>query len=457
MLLVGGTWFLGAVIPGAALLHRGALVQLHIAHPTGRLRRPLAVVTVIVAWSAAMLEPIIADPWITLVVVGLVTGAAIDLHLHTHGPARKASLPGLRAAILFAGALALSSANQIFGWQADLAIALGYDALVAGLVLFLLIDLLRPAWTDDTLADLVRTVGARPVPGGLDDEIQRALGDRTARVAYRTVAGTYVDSHERIVRLDPLDASRIIVPMDDDDPPAAVIIHAAGAGDTALLVSGTRAVARLAIANDQLAAEVHDQLREVQRSRRRVVEAAEDERLHFAQRLEQVENQFLGDIDTHLQALPEHLGEAALDELVGLRADLRGLAHGVRPNALTQGGLAAALPEVIARSPVPVSLLVTDHRYPPALEAALYFLVTEGLTNIARHAGAKQVELTISARGDDVVATLTDDGRGGARRTRGTGLGSLTDRIEALGGALTVSSDGRGTTLTAQIPAKASG
>lgn len=145
MILVGGTWFLGALIPGALLLHRGPLVQLHIAHPTGRLRRPLAVVTVVVAWFAAILEPLIANPRITLVVAALVTAATIDLHLHTHGPARKASLPGLRAAVLFAGVLALSSANQIFDWQADLAIALGYDALVVGLVLFLLIDLLRPA------------------------------------------------------------------------------------------------------------------------------------------------------------------------------------------------------------------------------------------------------------------------------------------------------------------------
>lgn len=248
----------------------------------------------------------------------------------------------------------------------------------------------------------------------------------------------------------------MIVPMDNEDPPATVIIHAAGASDA--VVSGTRAVAQLAVANEKLTAEVHDQLREVLQSRRRVVEAAEDERLHFAQRLEQVEDQLLGEIDTHLRALPDHLNEAALDELAGLRADLRGLAHGVRPAALTQGGLAAALPEVITRSPAPVSLLVTDHRYPPAVEAALYFLVTEGLTNIARHAEAKQIELTISAQGDDVVAALTDDGHGGAQRDHGSGgigLGSLRDRIEALGGALTVTFDHQGTTLTAQIPAKA--
>jgi signal transduction histidine kinase len=100
-----------------------------------------------------------------------------------------------------------------------------------------------------------------------------------------------------------------------------------------------------------------------------------------------------------------------------------------------------------------VSLRISDRRYPPAVEAALYFVCTEGLTNVARHADARTVDLAVQTLGNDVVATLTDDGHGMADPARGTGLRGLTDRIAALGGRLTVApATGGGTVLTARIP-----
>jgi len=96
---------------------------------------------------------------------------------------------------------------------------------------------------------------------------------------------------------------------------------------------------------------------------------------------------------------------------------------------------------------------IDDRRYPPAVEAALYFVCTEGLTNVARHADARTVDLVVETVGNDVVAALTDDGHGTADPARGTGLRGLTDRIAALGGRLTVApAAGGGTVLTARIP-----
>ena len=158
LLVAGVTWFAGAVVPGAELLHRGALVHLHLGHPTGRLLRPLAVAAVMLAWVASLIESLGRNPWVTLVVALLVVVAAVDLHVHTTGPARKASVPGLRAALAFAAVLVAGAANRLLGWHADLAIAVGYDVVVAALAIFLLIDLLRGAWTDDTIADLVQHV-----------------------------------------------------------------------------------------------------------------------------------------------------------------------------------------------------------------------------------------------------------------------------------------------------------
>jgi hypothetical protein len=189
LLLAGATWFAG-FLPGIELLHRGALVHLHLGHPTGRLLRPLAFGAVVIAWIAAVIESLGRNPWVTLAVALLIVVSAVDLHAHTSGPACKASVPALRAALAFAAMLVASSANRLLGWHVDLAIALGYDAVVAALAIFLLFDLLRGAWTDDALADLVQHVGAQPAPSGLEKELRRALGDNSAQLGYRSPVGT---------------------------------------------------------------------------------------------------------------------------------------------------------------------------------------------------------------------------------------------------------------------------
>ena len=452
LLVAGVTWFAGAVVPGAELLHRGALVHLHLGHPTGRLLRPLAVAAVVLAWVASLIESLGRNPWVTLVVALLVVVAAVDLHVHTTGPARKASVPGLRAALAFAAVLVAGAANRLLGWHADLAVAVGYDVVVAALAIFLLIDLLRGAWTDDTIADLVQHVSARAQPDELEKELRRALGDKSAQLAYRSPTGGYVDGHGRPIP-DRARVGRTILPLDDLAEPAAVIIHGATAGGDPTLIAGARAVAGLAVANDRLDAEIRARLAEVQASRRRVVEAADVERRRFAQELARAEHALLDEVEAHLAALPRAEAAPALEELAGLRTDLRELSRGLRPPALSDGGLAAALPAVADRSPVPVSMRIDDRRYPPAVEAALYFVCTEGLTNVARHADARTVDLVVETVGNDVVATLTDDGHGTADPARGTGLRGLTDRIAALGGRLTVApATGGGTVLTARIP-----
>ena len=452
LLVAGVTWFAGAVVPGAELLHRGALVHLHLGHPTGRLLRPLAVAAVVLAWVASMIESLGRNPWVTLAVALLVVVAAVDLHVHTSGPARRASVPGLRAALAFAAVLIAGAANRLLGWHADLAVAVGYDAVVAALAIFLLIDLLRGAWTDDTIADLVQHVSARAQPDELEKELRRALGDKSAQLAYRSPTGDYVDGHGRPIP-DRARVGRTILPLDDLAEPAAVIIHGATAGGDPTLIAGARAVAGLAVANDRLDAEIRARLAEVQASRRRVVEAADVERRRFAQELAHAELALLDEVQAHLAALPRAEAAPALEELAGLRQDLRELSRGLRPPALSDGGLAAALPAVAGRSPVPVSMRVDNRRYPPAVEAALYFVCTEGLTNVARHADARTVDLVVQTVGTEVVATLTDDGRGAADPAGGTGLRGLTDRIAALGGRFTVApAAGGGTVLTARIP-----
>jgi signal transduction histidine kinase len=142
-----------------------------------------------------------------------------------------------------------------------------------------------------------------------------------------------------------------------------------------------------------------------------------------------------------------------LAELSAAQADLRNLAQGIRPAALESGGLAVALPMLTRHAlPAPVQLAVTADRLPPAVEGAVYFVCAEALTNIAKHAEAAQVSVVVRVDQGAVVAQIVDDGGGGADRN-GTGLRGLADRVEALGGELTVHDGARGgTEVVARIP-----
>src|SRR5262249_9225847 len=134
---------------------------------------------------------------------------------------------------------------------------------------------------------------------------------------------------------------------------------------------------------------------------------------------------------------------SALDEaihgLAGAAEDLRELARGIHPALLTEGGLEPALAVLTERCVTPVVLEIAgDERYPEAVETAAYFLVSEALTNIARHASATQAKLIVRRIDDTLIVEVTDDGRGGADSASGSGVRGLQDRISALGGSLMV-------------------
>jgi signal transduction histidine kinase len=116
---------------------------------------------------------------------------------------------------------------------------------------------------------------------------------------------------------------------------------------------------------------------------------------------------------------------------------------------LTDRGIAVALEELTAGSPVAVELDVTEERFAPEVEAAAYFTAAEALTNVTKHAGATVAEVRIARETDTLVIEVADDGRGGARL--GGGLRGLQDRLAVLGGSLELAS-GAGTRLRAVIP-----
>ena len=134
--------------------------------------------------------------------------------------------------------------------------------------------------------------------------------------------------------------------------------------------------------------------------------------------------------------------------------DLQEISRGIHPAILSRGGLGPALKTLARRSPVPVELdMDADGRLPQPLEAAVYYVVSEALTNAAKHAGASGLRVRVRAHDQHVDISVEDDGLGGADPAHGSGLIGLKDRVEALGGELEVSSPpGAGTSLRARVP-----
>ena len=203
---------------------------------------------------------------------------------------------------------------------------------------------------------------------------------------------------------------------------------------------------------------------ELAASRARIVSAADETRRKIERDLHDGVQQRLVSLvlaeQTTEAMVPSELGDvggqlARLREgLAGALEELQEIARGIHPAILTRGGLAPALRVLCQRSAVPVELDVRiATRLPEPVEVAAYYVVSEALTNVAKHARASAVGVTVDARADVLELSIRDDGRGGADPTRGSGLLGLTDRVDVLGGTIEVDSPrGVGTTLLVTLP-----
>ncbi len=199
-------------------------------------------------------------------------------------------------------------------------------------------------------------------------------------------------------------------------------------------------------------------------SRGLVVDAAERERRRIERDLHDGAQQRLIALTILLGRAQARLGERepevadliaqAKAESRSATTELRDLTRGLHPPVLTDRGLDAALSAVAARSPVPVDIVVDLPVRPPmSAEATIYFAVLEALTNVAKHSGAGRASVSIRRSGELVVTTITDEGRGGADASKGSGLRGIMDRLAGVDGSLTVlSPPGGPTVLTIEVP-----
>jgi signal transduction histidine kinase len=210
--------------------------------------------------------------------------------------------------------------------------------------------------------------------------------------------------------------------------------------------------------------ELEERVDVLTRTRSDVMDAMLDERRRIERDLHDGAQQRLVSLAMNLGMAKEKMAtdpeaaqaliETSHDEAKQVLGELRELVRGIHPAVLTDRGLDAAISAIAGRSPVPVTVEVhLDERLPEAIESTAYFVVAEALTNVAKHSGASQARVTIWLEEGVLTVLVWDNGTGGARIWRNSGLGGLADRVAALDGTFTVeNAEGGGTTIRAEIP-----
>jgi signal transduction histidine kinase len=255
---------------------------------------------------------------------------------------------------------------------------------------------------------------------------------------------------------------RMPIPLDVWLTLGGLVLLAAAPRLTAAVAS-LDAVAARALLGPSRAQELEHQVEHLTETRTGAVDAADAERRRLERDLHDGTQQRLVSLAMNLgmarvQAQSAEQAQQALaeahEEAKATLAELRNLVRGLHPVVLEDRGLDAALSGVAARMPIPVRLTVDLPRRPPAtIEAVAYFVVSESLTNITKHAQASQAEVVVQRAGDRLHIIVSDDGVGGADPARGTGLAGLAKRAAAVDGTFEIASPPGGPTLiTVDLP-----
>jgi signal transduction histidine kinase len=299
------------------------------------------------------------------------------------------------------------------------------------------------------VARLVVELGQAPRPGGLREALAEGLGDPGLALAYRRAGSDGYVSAAGVEVAATAGPGQMVTPLLLEGRPIGVLIHDARVGDQPGLVEEVVAAASLALQNEQLQAEVRAQLEDLRASRTRIVEAADAERRRLERDLHDGAQQRIVALSLGLLLLRSQLGpnpNADLEERIAVAqatlrqalAELRELAHGIYPAALSDEGLAAAVEELAEQVDVPIRLVsIAAGRFPAAVEHAAYFTIVEAID------GAERASVWVEQEEHQLVIRVRSNTNG-----RGPDRTEIADRVGALDGRLTAR-DGE---LRAEIP-----
>ena len=419
-----------------------------------------------------------AADWITIVQQVLLVAAAIavlgifaERWQSASPPLRRALAPvystGAVTLLLIAATLLVS---RLAGADLPGAVDVGRTMFsltlvaLAAVPLSFLAGLVRARLARLMVGELLVELREARGPGALRDALARVLHDPSLEIAYWLPdQRAYVGMNGERVKPPADGGGRATTVVEHDGVRIAALVHDPSLLGDPELVAAACSAAGIAIDNERLHADLRTRLEELRRSRLRVMEAADAERRRLERNLHDGAQQGLATLAVELAMLAEHLDSdpeakrllgQAQDGLAESLDELRELARGIHPAVLTDHGLAVAVDALAERAPFPVRLAIEPgDGLPVRIEVAGYYVISECLANTAKYAEASEATVAVSRANNDVVIEVVDDGVGGANRDGGSGLRGLTDRVEALGGKLELSSpSGRGTRVTAQIP-----
>jgi signal transduction histidine kinase len=330
--------------------------------------------------------------------------------------------------------------------------------------LVFLTGLLHARLARSSVGDLVVELRADLAPFELRDALARTLRDPSLDLAYWLPEfDTYADVTGQPVDIDGLGRGRTTTLIHRKGEHVAALLHDSSLRDEPELLGGATAAAGIAIENGRLQAELRARLEELRGSRARVIDAGQKERQRLERNLHDGAQQRLIALSLELSLLEQRLegdpdAKRRLDdarrEIALSLEELRDVARGIHPAVLSGHGLQVALESIAARASVPVRLTVElEGRLHERLEVVAYYVVSESLANITKHAHATGATVEVGREDGQMVVEVIDDGIGGADTDRGSGLRGLADRVEALGGRLRIwTPRGGGTRLRAEIP-----
>jgi len=294
------------------------------------------------------------------------------------------------------------------------------------------------------------------VPEQLADHLRAALRDPGLRVGYVMIGSAeLVDATG--ARLDGAGE----VPIVSGETRVGGLLPAATSTSPQLLREVAAATVTF-VELVRLRLELTAALREVEASRSRLVQATDSARRRVARDLHDGAQQRLVSLGMALRIAQRHLDDGNVDmsgmidqavaELGTAVAELREIAQGLRPSTLDDG-LPAALRALTRHTPIPIDIAVDSDELPDDVAVTLYFVASEAITNAIKHGEATRIGVSVARMDGHIELRVTDDGRGGATVTAGSGLAGLRDRLDALGGRLILASDElHGTVVEALVP-----
>jgi signal transduction histidine kinase len=427
----------------------------------------VAGVVAVVNLLVRLIGPEVLDygSWAMLAISTFLLGLIVHHSVRASTTARAGLAPMLVAGVLVAILFSGESLAWLLGITTDLGSPFRWAMLIAraAVPVAVLVGLLRQRIARAAVADLLVDLGVNPGPVDLQAAVARALRDPSVRLAYWLPDfDVYADVDGREFELDS-SPGRSSTPIKRDEQTVAMLVHDSALEDEPRLLASVVSATGMTIENAQLQVELRARLEELRGSRARILQAEQSERRRLERDLHDGAQQRLIALTLELGELGDRLDgdseirariDSARQEVTASLAELRDLAHGIHPAAVSDHGLAVALESVATRATVPVEVIgATQERMPEPVELAAFFIVCEALTNVARHAEATSAVVELDRNQGALIVEVRDDGIGGASADTGSGLRGLADRVEALGGRLQVWSPvGRGTRLRAEIP-----